>query len=116
MTVYSCLGLWQKKIRSERICGVDGRWEDEGVVPVVWARCSDGPDIRLNTGRRNLCEKLIAEIRIRLAPGESRESAPPPALPDLVPPSHVLLAEWLWDYALGLFLLFLQFLLVWRFR
>lgn len=108
VTVFSWWGLRRKRVRLAEIGRVVAHWEEQGLVPAVHVHCRDGRRIRLNSWRRKLCEKLATEIRRRLVHGESREAAPPSALPDWEFPVLVLLAEWFVEYGVGLVFLALH--------
>ena len=111
VTVFSWWGLRRKRVRLAEIVRVVAHWEEQGLVPAVHVRCRGGWRIRLNSWRRKLCERLVAEIRRRLAPGESGEGEPSATLPDRESPVVVLLAEWFVEYGLGVVFLWLHWMM-----
>ena len=110
VTVFSWWGLRRKRVRLAGIDRVVGHWEEQGLVPSVYVRCRDGMSIRLNSWRRKLCERLVAEIRRRLSNGESGEGDGP-ALSDWESPVLVQLAEWFVEYGVGVVFLWLHWMM-----
>lgn len=103
VTVHSVLGLRRKCVRLDDVGEVCGRW-DADLFPVVYVRRHDGKAVKLNWGRRKLCERLAEQLRMRLRSGE-QTSTPRRTFPAVCDPLQAAVAEWLLDYGAGLVLL-----------
>ena len=105
VTVYSFWGLRRKHVRLDDIRSVYGRWEENS--PAVYVRCHEGQLIRLNSRRCKLCGQLLAQLRMRLGPDESRGHSTEATLPEVSDSYRfdVVAEEWVVDYGMGLFLL-----------
>lgn len=115
VAIYSFWGLSRQYVRWENVDRVYGCWVEDGLVPAVYVCCRNGQVIRLNKGRRKLCNQLILEIQNRLAAGVITPTFSLKALPEVQDGVQVLLTEWIWDYINGLFVLFIHGFLLYMF-